>query len=534
VGSIKVGSDAVEIERVGELRPRRVATARPDVVIGIGLTVAAVLLRRGGLAYDSLWYDDAWVAVGAVKGSITDIPMTGGAHPGYTLLLWLQHHLVGGDVEGLVLPTLLFGVLGPTILYACLRSVHYTRASCFLASAALLVTPSHIIYSNRVKSYTLDVVLVTVLAVLLPRLSERRWTWRLAVGWVALAVVVGSISGYVMLATAVSIGILVLHAQGDRLFRTTAFAVQGLIQAGWVLYARRFADLGEIEEFMETNYDAHVEGSANPFVLGQNLFQHLQRVVDLHPGAPAAYLGALAAGVLVGLVLGAVGGLDRSRTIVSQFALAALILAAVGGLLDRFPFGPRTWDYSAALGAPGARHGLWLVPITAIGVCNVVDGAFRAVKARPVAVYVLSGLVVVWATAIVISSWNPADPYPVAPGRRQAAAVVEQAMDRGAYLILDEYTSYQHFAVADGPVHFEPTPKEMVGYVPGPDPDEGVVLGPALVADDVVRVANSTERDLLVVYGVDRPYGTALEAAGWAAESTETNNGTRVTIWSRG
>jgi hypothetical protein len=119
------------------------------------------------------------------------------------------------------------------------------------------------------------------------------------------------------------------------------------------------------------------------------------------------------------------------------------------------------------------------------------------------------------------------------PGRRHAAAVVEQAMDRGAYLVLDEYTSYQHFAVADRPVHLEPTPKEMVGYVPGPDPDEGVVLGPALVPDDVVRVATTTERDLLVVYGVDIPYGTALEAAGWDSEFTETNNGTRVTIWSR-
>jgi hypothetical protein len=60
-----------------------------------------------------------------------------------------------------------------------------------------------------------------------------------------------------------------------------------------------------------------------------------------------------------------------------------------------------------------------------------------------------------------------------------------------------------------------------------------VVLGPALVPDDVVEVATTTDRDLLVVYGLDLPYRTALEAAGWARESTEAIGGLRVTVWSR-
>jgi hypothetical protein len=522
----------VEVGTVGVDRPGRVAWCGPDVVLGVGLAVAAFLLRQGGSASDGLWYDDAWVAIGAVKGSIAEIPMTGGAHGGYTLLLWLQHHVLGGDVERLVLPTFLFGVIGPAIVYGCLRSLRYERAGSLLAAAALVVTPSHITYSGRVKSYTLDVVLVAVLAALLPRLSERRWTWTSAAGWVAFAVALGSISGYVMVATAVSIGILVLHPHDDRPFRAAALVVQCLIQGGWVLYTRRFADLDEIEAFMEAGYDAHVERSANPFVLGQNLLRHLERVVDVHPGAPMAFLGLLAVGVLAGLVLGAAGGLDRPRAIVSRFALATLVLAAVGGLLGRFPFGPRTFDLSSAMGAPGSRHSLWLIPVTAIGLCNVVDRAVQHVKGRPVAAYALRVAVVLWTVALLISRWSPAEPY-LAPGRRHLAAVVEQAADQGAYIVLDEHTSYQFFVVTGRPVHLEPTPEEMVGFVPVPDPEQGVVLGPALVPDDVVEVANTTDRDLLVVYGLDLPYRTALEAAGWARESTEAIGGLRVTVWSR-
>jgi hypothetical protein len=148
------------------------------------------------------------------------------------------------------------------------------------------------------------------------------------------------------------------------------------------------------------------------------------------------------------------------------------------------------------------------------------------------AAYALRVAVVLWTVALLNSRWSPAEPY-LGTGRRHLAAVVEQAADQGAYIVLDEYTSYQFFVVTGRPVHFEPTPEEMVGFVPVPDPEQGVVLGPALVPDDGVEVANTTDRDLLVVYGIDLPYRTALEAAGWARGSTEALGGLRVTVWSR-
>jgi hypothetical protein len=520
----------VSIGTVDADPPGRAAWYGPDVALAFVLAVAAYVLRRGGSAKDGFWYDDAWVAVGAVNGSLGDIPMTGGAHAGYTLLLWVQHHLVGGDVARLVIVTFTFGVIGPAIVFGCMRSLRYERVTSLLAAAAVVVTPSHVTYSGRVKSYTIDVVLVMVVATVLPRVSERRWTWAGAAGWVAAAVAIGSISGYVMLATATAIGILVLHPHGDRWTRAAALVAQGVLQGGWVLYSRRFVDLDEIEAFMETGYDAHVERSANPFVLGGNLLRHFERVVDVHPGAPAALLGVVAVAVLAGLVAGALGRLDRPRTVVSRFALAALALAAIGGLLDRFPFGPRTADLLTAMGSPGARHSLWLVPVTAVGLCNLLDWGIRPAEARPLSAHVLRGAVVLGTVLLVVSRWHPADPY-LGPGRRHLAAVVEGAADRGALILLDLYTSYQFVVFTDRPVRLTPTPDEMVGFVPELRPDDGVVLGPALTSADVSRVADTTDRDFLVVMGYDVPYADGLLEAGWERGPTEVIAGVRVTEW---
>lgn len=502
----------------------------PDLAVASCLAVGAYLLRRGGSATDGLWYDDAWVAAGAIEGSVSDIPMTGGAHPGYTLMLMIQHDLVGGNVARFVLVTFLFGVLGPSVVYACLRSLRYGRAGSLLVAAALMVTPSHVAYSGRVKSYTIDVVLVMGLAAVLPRLAERRWTWKWVVGWVVAAIAIGSISGYVMLASATAIGILVLHPQGDRWLRAAALGAQGLVQGGWVLYTRRFVDLDEIEAFMESGYDAHVERSANPLVLAQNLWRHFGRVVDVHPGAPSALLGFVAAAVLVGLALGALGGLDRRRTVVSRFALVTLVAAAIGGLFDRFPFGPRTFDLLTALGSPGARHSLWLVPVTAIGLCNVIDRVGQEAKTRPVVSGALRIAVVASAALLVFSRWQPADPY-LGPGRARLAAMVEREADRGAYIVFDQYGSYQFVGQSDRSVRLVATPEAMVGFDIELRPQEGVVLGPALTAADLEEVAASTGRRRLVVWGYDVPYGDDLVAAGWVRGQTEVIAGVRVTVW---
>ena len=522
----------MESETVVADSSRLVARVAPDVVLAAGLVVGSFVLRWPGRPTDGIWYDDAWVAIGAMKGSIAEIPMTGGAHAGFTFALWLQHHLLGGGPERLALLAMVFGVIGPAVLFGCLRFLRYGRVGTMLAAAALLVTPSHVRYSGRVKSYTLDVVFVIVLATMLPRLADRRWTWAAAAGWVGFALVLGSVSGYVMLATALAIGILVLHPNGDRWPRMVALAVQGTLQGAWVLYIRRFADMDEIEVFMEEAFDAHVERSANPIVLAQNLLRHFERVVDVHPGAPSSLLAMLAIAVLAGLAAVALGRLDRPRAIVSRFALAALAVAALGSLLDRFPFGPRTFDLATQMGAPGARHGLWLVPITAIGVCNLVELAVRAAGPRRVLVHTFQGLVVAATVLLVINRWEPAERYS-APGARHLVAVVERAADRGALIVLDKQTAYQFVVLTDRSVDLAPLPEEMVGYLPALPPDQGVVLGVVFTPADVVRYAGSVDSDLLVFHGLDVPYADELTAEGWTQESTEEIGDVRVSVWRR-
>lgn len=515
----------------GSIRSRRLTiTDVVDLAIVVGLSVAAYVLRRPGLPRDGLFADDAWVAGGAVFGSIGDVAMTGGGHPGFTTLLWFQHHLVGGPAEHLAAGPFLVGVLGPAVVYACLRSLGCERTSSLLAAGALVVTYAHLVYSGHVKAYTLDVVVVMALAAMLPRLADRRWTWWGVVGWIGFALVIGSLSGYQMLASALAMFILVLHPQGDRWKRLTALGVQVLIQAGWVLHARQFVDFDEIEAFMD-GYDAHVERSRNPITLGRNVFDHLSRVIDVHPGGPTAILGLVAVGVVVGLVLGAAGRLGHARTLASQFALAALVVAAIGGVLQRFPFGPSTTDWTTGLGTPGARHGLWLVPMTSLGLCNVIDLGLRAAAKRPPAQTLLRCALVASTLLLVTSRWEPA--LPLRQGAQHLARTIDAAAAEGAYIVLDKLSAYQYLVLTDRPVELVPAPEEMIGYVPVPDPAEGVVLGNVFTPSDVTAFIAGTRHDELVFAGVDVPYGAALERAGWERVDTEGRGGYRVSVWRR-
>jgi hypothetical protein len=513
-----------------------------DAGVVAALTVAAYLLRRSEVPHDGLWYDDAWVALGAVRGSVAEIPLTGAAHPGFTLLLWVQHHLLGGDVEHLALLPYVVGIVGPAAIYLGLRRLGYGRTSCLLPAAALVVAAAHVTYSARVKAYPIDTVAVMALAVVLPTLARRRWSRSTAVAWVATAVALGSLSGYLVVASAIAIGILVLHPEGDRVVRVAALAGQGELQGAMVLAGRRYVDLREVEEFMESGYDAHVERSANPIEMASNVFAHLERVVDVHPGVigPTAALVALV--VVAGLVAGTVGGLGRGRALVSRYGLALLGFAAVGGILGQFPFGPRTADIGTALGATGARHSLWLVPVTAVGTANLVELVLRRIgAARGTAMWVVSrAVVVVAAVGIVWWQWQPPPGYP-GPGRRQLAEAAERAMDDGAYLVLDRYTSYQFAVVSDRDFTLVATPEEMVGAFPEPDPAESVVLDDLFQADDVARVlADEPDRDLLVLYGLDlpdemaAPHEAVLHDAGFRPDPQEAIGGLAVTVWRRG
>ena len=145
-----------------------------DLAVVVGLVVIGFLVRRDGLPVDGLFFDDAWVVTGAVHGRVGDLFMVGSAHPGFTLLLKAWGEIGGGGLRTFAYPALLVGIAGAPLLYLGLRRLQFARSICVLAAAVLVVSDVHILYSGRVKSYTLDTALVIVLIAALPALAARR------------------------------------------------------------------------------------------------------------------------------------------------------------------------------------------------------------------------------------------------------------------------------------------------------------------------------------------------------------------------
>ena len=83
----------------------------------VALTAVAAARRRGVLPTDGLWFDDSWVAAGAVFGVPSQILSVGSTHPTFTLSLMGIDRLGGGD-QAFVVPALVAGVLAPVLLFA--------------------------------------------------------------------------------------------------------------------------------------------------------------------------------------------------------------------------------------------------------------------------------------------------------------------------------------------------------------------------------------------------------------------------------
>ena len=83
-------------------------------------------------------------------------------------------------------------------VYLVLRRFGYARSISSLLGAALVASEIHIIYSGRVRSYVIDVLVVLALAAIVPSIARRRWSWRTAVAWLAGAVLVGSLGVFAL------------------------------------------------------------------------------------------------------------------------------------------------------------------------------------------------------------------------------------------------------------------------------------------------------------------------------------------------
>jgi hypothetical protein len=442
-----------------------------DVIAVVALAVVAWLARWGSLPSDGLWFDDSWVAAGAMLGSPGDLLSVGSGHPGFTAVLMAVDRLGSGDLAYLGVASLVFGVLVAPALYLGLRSFGYERAISTILSAALAVAPIPILYSGRVKGYTLDTLVVLLVATVLPVLARRTWRWPVAAAWTVAAIGVSTFSGYTLLATAGAGLILVLHPAGDRPVRVAAVTAQAAVQGAYLVVAQSKSDLAGIEEVMETAYDAHLSFSWNPLTFGNEVLEHLRRLAEVFPLSPGDnrwWLALAAVLAMAGLVLAAVKGRRQSETVAARYLLLLVVMAAAGSLVDRFPFGPSNPQALHPTLPPlslGGRHALWMVPALALGLAAVAHRARRVAARSGPARLGVDAVVVAAAMAIVLGGYEPAPEAPF-PGSESAARFVDAAIGREDVAIVTNTSTFSYAISTMTRVGVRETPDHQVGFAP--------------------------------------------------------------------
>jgi hypothetical protein len=507
-----------------------------DLVAVVVLTGAAYWARRNGLPGDGLWFDDSWVATGALFGRPSDLLTVGSGHPGFTALLMAIHRVGSGSTWSLGLPSLVAGVAAPPLLYVVLRSVRFERSVATVVSAALVVAPIHVLYAGRVKGYTLDTVLVLLLAAALPLMVRRSWSWPVAIGWAGAMIAVGTFSGYVLVASAAATGIAVLHPNGDRVRRIGSLAAQGLVQLVYLLEARTRTDLAAIEEVMEDAYDAHLTVSLDPRTMGPELLKHLRRVAEVFPGGSGRWLTIAALAALVGLVLSAFRARSRPEAIAGRYLLAIFGLALVGGLLDQFPFGPSNDDLVVL--SPGGRHTLWLLPAFAFGLARIASELRRLVGRAPAARIAADAALVAIAVVLVMLRYEPAPPAPY-QGSGSATRWVDANRRPDDLVVISGSATFSFANDTVLAVDLVPTPDHQVGYAPVYEDPNVVGVGPwparPLSPRELTERARNHDRVITMISGgLDSGrFEQSLTEAGLVKTDRRPFGWSVVTTWER-
>jgi len=509
-----------------------------SVAVVIAMLLIGYAVRRSALpTTSSLWFDDAWVAAGAIHFTPSQLIVAGSAHPGFTITLRLFRDVFSGDVARLAFVPFLAGCVAAPCLYLWLRSLRFARSICLLLAVPLVIGKIPVLYSGRVKPYTLDVVLVIAIFVALPRLAAKTWRWPTAAAWVGGAVIAGSFSGNVLLTTALAAVVLVLHPVGDRVVRVGAVAVQGALQLLLYTSYARASDLDGIERFMDT-YDGHVDLHANPLDFLDEVLTHMARIAEVHPGGSGVALRLVALAALSGLVIGAIRPRRHAEALSSRLALGLLLFAFVASLFERFPFGPSSFSLFFAGVSPGSRHSLWLAPIFALGLAVALSRIAQRLTgaARPV----FHGAAIAASVAVLVLGYGRPFPYPSDAAPQATRVVDEWAASADAVIVADTRV-YAYALYTSEPVVLVPTPTHQVGFTPTIDDERFHGLGawserPLLPISIRAIVEDATD---VVVYGTvigpgaDKFVAPVMRAEGFTAVDTRTFGNELVTRWRR-
>ncbi|MEO6629889.1 MAG: hypothetical protein ABIP03_15125 [Aquihabitans sp.] len=508
-----------------------------DVVAVSLLIVGAYIARRGALPGDGLWFDDSWVATGAIYGHPQTLLTAGSGHPMFTALLMAINRVGTGSTTDLGVPSLVAGVISPALLYAALRFTRFERSVSTIVAATLVVAPIPILYSGRVKGYTLDTVLMLGLAIVVPLMAKRRWTWPTAAAWALAMIVIGGFSGYLLLASAAATAVLVFHANSDRWVRAGALVAQGLVQVAYLRIAESKTDLAGIEAVMEAEYDGHMAFSLNPLSLAKQVFTHLQRVAEVFPGGSGTVLSIAALAGVAGLVVAAIKPRTQPEALAARFLLLAMALAVTGSFADRFPFG--TTNDGLAIFSAGGRHTLWLLPALAFGLASSASRGRQLLGRFDIARFGLDVVLVLGAVSLVVTQYQPAPKAPY-QGSRSASRFIDANIGPNDLLIVGSTATFTYANNTNRPLRLVPTPTHQVGFAP--DYRDKNVMGEGgwaardVTDAEIVAAVKKADRVFVIVDGVlnntMQRVDPLLKPLGFSMQ-THSFEWTRVDVWRR-
>jgi hypothetical protein len=503
------GSEVALTERAVAQRRRRAITSS-DVAAAVALLVLAVLVRGGALPTDGLYRDDAWVVTSVVHGSPAQLLWVGWAHPGFTAILMAWGALMGNDAVRFAYPVFVAGVLSPGLLYLALRWFGYARAIALVLGAALLAATVHIEYSGRVKPYVIDTLVVLGLAVVLPRLDRATWRWPLALIWVAGALVLSSLSGFALVATAVAGLVVVIGSSIDRLVRAAAVGAQGVASVAYIGSTRDSYNTDAVEDFWTRRHDAFPEFTFNPFGLIGELAQHARRVTEVFPGGRGWVSLLWFVVAAAGLVLASARGTNRVR---ARFLALVLVAAVVAGFASMLPFGAAT---------NGGRVSLWLIPTVAVGLAAVLQPVYARIGSLSRLWRVgLDGTLYVVAAVLALSAFSGTRPtYPV-KGSARATEFIESRLGPRDVLLMFPTSGWEYVSGSKLDTELKKYPTVMTGFAPHFKDPRVHVLSTGTAAD-IERAVAGADRVFtyaaMLAFSDFEPVSSVLEAHGFVEE----------------
>ncbi|HEX9867729.1 MAG TPA: glycosyltransferase family 39 protein [Candidatus Tectomicrobia bacterium] len=325
----------------------------------VALLVTSVVLRVGGLGPPSLWRDDAWQALVARTDSWSDIVRIGQTAPGFSLLLWLWLKLTGlSSLAAQALP-FVAGIAAAPFAYLLAARAGFGTAGAVSAGVGLAASPLHVVYSTRVKPFTLDSDVSILLLYLSVRVLEepaRRRSWAALLFFAILATLFSASTVPVLLATVAAPAVASIWTRRDawRPALTSLCALVVFMGVWWLVWLRH-AVVAPLKE--------HWLGRMVPFDEGwgpaaQAVLTRTEALLDgLSPLPIWAGAMLLAFGILV---------LVRRTPWLALLLLGGPALSLAGGLLHLAPYG-------------GGRSDIYLYP----SLCLLLAGLPDEIGRRP-------------------------------------------------------------------------------------------------------------------------------------------------------